>query len=229
MYILSPKVVQKCQFFKPHSGHATAHNGKCLRYRLTGSYPSVPKGTKGIVNLEANSFDRGLRGVSPEPLLGANAKARHDWTATYLRSAGSNHKPRFEARVSIPVSAPVGLWRLRIETRYGDKWSEPKNVFKTQDPFYVLFNPYDEDDPVFLPHQAGLEEYVYNETGKLYGGSHNKVQGRPWVFGQLRDSVLPAVCHLLDNKATGLWDSERGDPIKVTRAISAVVGTHFVL
>ena len=48
--------------------------------------------------------------------------------------------------------------------------------------------------------------------------------GRPWVFGQHRDIVLPAVCHLLDNVAERfLKPSERGDPVRVARAISAVV------
>ena len=48
--------------------------------------------------------------------------------------------------------------------------------------------------------------------------------GRPWVFGQHRDVVLPAVCHLLDHIAEPfLKPNERGDPVRVARALSAVV------
>ena len=48
--------------------------------------------------------------------------------------------------------------------------------------------------------------------------------GRPWIFGQHRDIVLPAVCHLLDNVAERfLKPNERGDPVRVARALSAVV------
>ncbi len=82
----------------------------------------------------------------------------------------------------------------------------------------------DTDDPAHLPHSAGREEYVLNEVGKIYGGSHNSVQGRPWIFGQLRDAVLPAACHMLDS-ARGLRDAERGDPVRVARAISAIVNS----
>ena len=71
---------------------------------------------------------------------------------------------------------------------------------------------------VYLSHPAGREEYGQAEVGKLYGGSHNNVQGRPWVFGQTKDSVLPAVCHLLDN-VSNLKDSERGDPVKVNKQL----------
>lgn len=78
---------------------------------------------------------------------------------------------------------------------------------------------------VHMSHPAGREEFVMNDVGKIYGGSHNHIQGRPWVFGQFRDSILPAVCHILD-KFSGLKDSERGDCVKVCRAISAVVNSN---
>jgi transglutaminase 1 len=80
-------------------------------------------------------------------------------------------------------------------------------------------------DTTHLSHPAGRDEFVNAEVGKIYGGSHNHIQGRPWVFGQTKDSVLPAVCHLLD-KVSKLRDSERNDPVKVSRAISALVNSN---
>ena len=50
-------------------------------------------------------------------------------------------------------------------------------------------------DMVYMSHPAGREEYIMTDVGKIYGGSHNHIQGRPWVYGQFKDSVLPAVCH----------------------------------
>ena len=47
--------------------------------------------------------------------------------------------------------------------------------------------------------------------------------------------MLPAVCHLLDNVAERfLKPNERGDPVRVARALSAVVSrihisTHFLV
>lgn len=78
------------------------------------------------------------------------------------------------------------------------------------------------DDSVYLPKSADRDEFVLNEVGKIYGGSHNRVNGRPWIFGQFRDSVLPAICHILENNAK-LKDADRANPVQVTRAISAVV------
>ena len=91
--------------------------------------------------------------------------------------------------------------------------------------YVIYFGCVISDDMVHLSHHAGREEFVMADVGKIYGGSHNQIQGRPWVFGQFRDTVLPAVCHLLD-KISALRDSERGDAVKVARAISAIVNSN---
>ena len=53
------------------------------------------------------------------------------------------------------------------------------------------------------------------------------MSGRPWIYGQFRDVVIPAVCHILDNLTGGgsrqLRPNERGDPVKVSRAVSSAV------
>jgi hypothetical protein len=75
---------------------------------------------------------------------------------------------------------------------------------------------------VFMPHSLGREEFLFSEVGKIYVGSHNLVQGRPWVFGQSRDSVLPAVVHILDTVGK-IKPSQRGDPIRVAREVAKIV------
>ena len=73
-----------------------------------------------------------------------------------------------------------------------------------------------------MPHALGREEFLFSEVGKIFVGSHNLVQGRPWVFGQSRDSVLPSVVHILDSVGT-LKPSQRGDPIRVAREVAKIV------
>ena len=80
-------------------------------------------------------------------------------------------------------------------------------------------------DPVFMPHSMGREEFLVSEVGKIYLGSHNLVQGRPWVYGQARDTVLPAVVHILDTLGK-MKPSHRGDPIRVAREISKIVSRN---
>ena len=207
------------------------------RVRLTfefGTNPSIVKGTKAMT----------------EMLQKRDFSLSDSWETLFDRRLGQ----RIEIMVRIPSNAPVGLWRLVIDTWQGNITSlkpffncsttllsfkgylsilfsdgptrySHQRTFRTEEQFYVLFNPFMDSDLVYLSHPAGREEFVMTDVGKVYGGSHNNIQGRPWVFGQFRDAVLPAVCHLLDN-ISKLRDSERGDPVKVCRAISAVVNSN---
>lgn len=65
------------------------------------------------------------------------------------------------------------------------------------------------------------QEYVLNPTGKIWCGTFRQPRGKPWIFGQFDDVVLPAAVFLLEK--SNLSHSDRGSPILVARAISAVV------
>lgn len=77
-------------------------------------------------------------------------------------------------------------------------------------------------DPVFLSHSLGREEYLQSDVGKIYIGTHQVIQGRPWIFGQKRDTVLPSVVHILD-KLGKLKPNQRGDPLKVAKEVARIV------
>ena len=64
------------------------------------------------------------------------------------------------------------------------------------------------------------DEYVQNDVGKVWQGSSRRYSGKPWVFGQFDDTVLPASCFILQK---GMRAGDRGNPVKVARAISAMV------
>ena len=57
--------------------------------------------------------------------------------------------------------------------------------------------------------------------GKVYTGSYKHPIGRDWAFGQFEENVLPAAVYILDRSQ--LRPASRGNPIKVSRAISAMV------
>lgn len=91
-----------------------------------GSHPSTPKGTKGVFELDH----------SDTALLSRN-NDQSNWRAKFVRKSGQN----LEVLISTPVNLAVGLWRLHIDTWYGERWSQ--NVRHTHpDPIYMLFNPF---------------------------------------------------------------------------------------
>ncbi|CAG2110741.1 unnamed protein product, partial [Medioppia subpectinata] len=80
------------------------------------------------------------------------------------------------------------------------------------------------DDGVFLPDETKRREYVLNDVGKIYIGSHSKPKGRQWIYGQFADSVLPAVMFMMDK--TRLDYTARSNPVKVVRSVAAMVNSH---
>ena len=124
-----------------------------------GKNPSVVKGTKAVV----------------EMLQKRDFSLTDTWEALFDRWLGQ----RVEVMIRIPTVAAVGLWRLSIDTwQDGPTRHSHQKTFRTEEQFYVLFNPYAEHDQVYLAHAPGREEYVQAEVGKIYGGSHNNVQGK---------------------------------------------------
>lgn len=87
----------------------------------------MPKGTKAVVRVSS---------TNPSGLTNGTNNA-NDWSAYLERRSGQ----RAELRVKIPWDAPVGLWRLTVATSYEDK---DTLVHKSQDPLYILFNPFHE-------------------------------------------------------------------------------------
>ena len=75
-----------------------------------------------------------------------------------------------------------------------------------------------------MSDEAAREEYVLNDTGRIYVGSINNVMGRPWIFGQFDDTMLLAALYLLDS---GDWlsDQNKGDVVEVARAFTALANS----
>ncbi|XP_040568202.1 hemocyte protein-glutamine gamma-glutamyltransferase [Lepeophtheirus salmonis] len=127
--------------------------------------------------------------------------------------------------VQIGSEAPVGAWKVEVETSFVDDKISPRRIKAADTPLYILFNPYSRDDQVYMQSEAKLEEYIQNPTGKIWKGDVKNISGRQWIYGQFDEIVLPAICYIMDTKGQ-ISDSDRGDPVKVSRTISSVVNSE---
>jgi len=166
-----------------------------------GPNPSVPKKTRIMVPLVVkNDFDR----------------APYQWDARIL-----NDEPRkITVEVNIPATCSVGLWRCVLETASREN-PEVRLQYRCQEEMYVIFNPFERDDPVFMENDEQRYEYVISDAGKVYTGGYRNVRGRPWVYGQFDDCVLPSACVLLE--MSGLAHADRGNPVRVARALCSMI------
>ena len=96
-----------------------------------GANPSVVKGTKVVTEL-----------------LQRRDFSLHDtWETLFDRRLGQ----RIEVMVRIPSNAPVGLWRLSVDTwQEGPTRFTHQRTFRTEEQFYILFNPFVESEQLIL-------------------------------------------------------------------------------
>ncbi|XP_029911867.1 protein-glutamine gamma-glutamyltransferase 5-like [Myripristis murdjan] len=97
--------------------------------------------------------------------------------------------------------------------------------------FVLLCNPWLKDDPVYMPLEVQLQEYVKSDFGLVYTGTHVNISKRPWSFGQYEPGVLEACLKLLQVSPQHLKDKHRdyvrrADPIYLSRVICAMVNCN---
>uniref|UniRef100_A0A8D0CN88 Protein-glutamine gamma-glutamyltransferase K n=1 Tax=Scleropages formosus TaxID=113540 RepID=A0A8D0CN88_SCLFO len=133
-----------------------------------------------------------------------------------------DHKDkRIKLSINSPPMALIGQYKLAVVTQ------SPKGVATSiHDPnndIFMLFNPWCEDDLVYMDDEAEKKEYVLNDVGRLYYGTEKQIGARTWNFGQFADGVLEACLYVLDK--TNFPFSGRGNPINVVRVVSAIVNS----
>lgn len=138
------------------------------------------------------------------------------------------------------ATAAIGEWRVDVDTQLVS--GEGMKSFKYPSTFYVLFNPWCQDDQVYMADRDQLEEYVMSDTTLVWRGSYNRLRPSIWKLGQYEKNVLD--CSLLLISAIGkviyflypfmheiytirlqVNPSNRGDPVKISRALSAAVNS----
>ncbi|XP_070559596.1 protein-glutamine gamma-glutamyltransferase K-like [Ptychodera flava] len=130
-------------------------------------------------------------------------------------------------RIQSPSDAPVGKLNIGIGAMLKPsddplQWKYV-NLYEHDEHLYLLFNPWCRDDTVFLDNDDARQEYVLNDGGILFEGSHSNPKKRPWNFGQFDTFVVLATFHLLE---TGLPMPARSSSAKVARTMSAMVNAE---
>ncbi|XP_029285692.1 protein-glutamine gamma-glutamyltransferase K-like [Cottoperca gobio] len=164
----------------------------------TGPLPTVSKGTHVIIPLvEELEDDR--------------------WEATIVKQDDK----RIKLSVNSHPTAVIGRYQITVETN-----SANGQAVSTHDPdndIFLLFNPWCEDDAVFMDAEDERQEYIMNDIGRIYYGTQNQIGVRTWNYGQFDDGILAACIFILEKSGTP--PSGWGDPINVVRIISAMINS----
>lgn len=120
------------------------------------------------------------------------------------------------------ANAPVTLWKMDIDTK--DMETGDNKTFTLHQPIYILFNAWCEEDQVYMTGGAEKQEYVLEDTTLIYRGSYNRIRPSVWKVGQFDRHVLECALYLVAHVGK-VKPGNRGDPVKVSRAISAAVNS----
>lgn len=77
-----------------------------------------------------------------------------------------------------------------------------------------------------MENEDERNEYILNETGKIWCGTFKNPTGKHWIFDQFDEISLPAAVFLLEK--SGLPSTGRGSPILIARALSAIVSRILI-
>merc|ERR1719204_2084945 len=101
------------------------------------------------------------------------------------------NKSEFEVRVKVyvPVTALVAAYHLTLVD------DASKVEYPVDKVLYIIFNPWNEKDEVYMEDEELKQEYVLNDFGYVYWSGHKP---KPWNFAQFTDEALRCTFKLLD-------------------------------
>ncbi|XP_036101282.1 protein-glutamine gamma-glutamyltransferase 2 [Molossus molossus] len=169
--------------------------------------------------------------TGPAPSEEAGTKARFPLSDAveedaWMASVVDQQNNTLSLQLSAPAHAPIGLYRLSLETSTGYQGSS----FMLGH-FTLLFNTWCPADAVYLDSEEERQEYVLAQQGFIYQGSAKFIRSIPWNFGQFEDEILDICLMLLDAnpkflKNGGRDCSRRSRPVYVCRVVSAMVNCN---
>ncbi|XP_025831915.1 annulin [Agrilus planipennis] len=133
----------------------------------------------------------------------------------------STNENQMKVQVTSSPECIVSKWRMEIDTKlledgaYSYSWDTG---------IYIIFNPWNKNDQVYMKSDAWKEEAVMNDTGLIWRGTANRLRPTVWKYAQFEKDVLD--CALYVVKEVGKVSvSSRADPVETVRAIAAAVNS----
>ncbi|KAM5136065.1 protein-glutamine gamma-glutamyltransferase E-like [Mantella aurantiaca] len=150
------------------------------------------------------------------PLFGAGNQSA--WSAV-LSSSKSNV---ISVDINSPSDAVIGRYTLSVAGNSG----KPQPICG----LYLLFNPWDQEDDVFLADESERQEYVLNEKGVIFVGCEHSILPLSWAYNQFDKSILEICLSIMDRSVNYLKDpaldvAQRSDPLYVCRVIHGTLNS----
>ncbi|ETN60755.1 glutamine gamma-glutamyltransferase [Anopheles darlingi] len=148
-----------------------------------------------------------------------------DWSARLETVRPTEDGDLMEHTITIRTSpyASVSKWTLSVNVKSGS--ATESAGYMLDQPIYLLFNPWCEEDPVFLENEEERSEYVLEDMTLIWKGTARSFYPSQWKVGQYEENILDCTLNVL-GRAAGLTATYRGNAIRVCRALSGAVNSN---
>ncbi|XP_022901422.2 annulin-like isoform X1 [Onthophagus taurus] len=191
--------------------------GQSFRIEITLSSPYKPDTDKIAFNFK--SADAKIPNFRDGTIvligLSKNNDSEYAWKANLV----SHEANTVVVDITPSPDCIVGKWSLMVEYKNTENvatFNLPKSIF-------ILFNPWCEEDEVFMESKEWREEAVLNSDGMIWCNMTNL--GRPWNYAQFDEDILDCALYLVGNLGQ-LKGRLRSDAVQVTRKLSAVMNSN---
>lgn len=152
------------------------------------------------------------------PVLYPGEVSEGSWQAT-IDAIQSNF---LRLKIVPHANAIIGKWKMDIDTK--NKNLDGAVSYSMRHPFYLIFNPWSEEDVVYMEGEDQRQEYVLAEDGLIWRGSYNRLRPTVWKYSQFERDILDCALHLM-TRVGKVRISGRSDPVVISRVLSASVNS----
>ncbi|XP_068180066.1 protein-glutamine gamma-glutamyltransferase 2-like [Antennarius striatus] len=149
----------------------------------------------------------------------SESTAETEWSASATSDPSGN---TVSVSISSSPNAPIGLYSLSL-----DQVGQTTVLGE----FFLLFNAWCPRDAVYMSSKKKRHEYVLEQHGQIFRGTHKRIKGTPWNFAQFDPRILDICLMILDANPKFVSDADkdcsaRRNPIYVSRVLSAMINSN---
>ncbi|XP_011300177.1 annulin isoform X2 [Fopius arisanus] len=190
-----------------------------MRLHLNRDYDPTVDGISIVFTLDGvrkPNYGNGTFMVTP--LLNFGEVSEGAWQA----SLDSMEPNSIRIKIISPPDVLIGKWKMDIDAKR--KNSAGAISFSVNEPFYIIFNAWCPDDPVFMEGEDGRQEYVMADTGLIWRGSYKQMRPTVWKYSQFEKDILDCALYLVTD-VSKVRVAGRNDAVVISRVLSAAVNS----